>query len=82
MASNKYPFLSVFQTSSDKYFLCVCSMVRMVCSVGTRFILVWEERPYIQPLVARATDILLPNARSRGYKWPREGGSPMSLMCG
>jgi hypothetical protein len=57
-------------------------MVWMVCSVGPRFILVRVERPYIQSSVARATDTLLLNARSMGYKRAREGGAPKSLMRG
>jgi hypothetical protein len=43
----------------------------MVCSMGTRFILVRAERPYFQSLMARTTDILLLIACSRGYKQVR-----------
>jgi hypothetical protein len=57
-------------------------MVRMVCLVGARFILVQEERPYIYSSMARATNTLLLNARSRGYKRAREGGTPKSLTHG
>jgi hypothetical protein len=54
----------------------------MVCLVGTRFILDRVECPYIQYSMARATDTLLLNARSRGYKRAREGGAPKPLMGG
>jgi hypothetical protein len=55
-------------------------MVRMVCSVGARFILVWAEHPYIQSSVARATSTLLLKARSRGYK-RRVREELTSLLC-
>ena len=41
--------------------------------VGTRFILVWADRPYLQSSVARAIGTLLLIAHSRGYKEEREG---------
>jgi hypothetical protein len=47
--------LSVFQNFAPIIkFLCACSRLRTVCAVGARFILAWEERPYIQSLVACA----------------------------
>jgi hypothetical protein len=48
--------------------------VRMVCSVGARFILAQTEHPCIQSSVACATDTMMLNARIRGYKRSREGG--------
>jgi hypothetical protein len=40
--------LFVFQTyAPTSKFVCVCSVDRMVCSVGARFILVRTEHPYI-----------------------------------
>jgi hypothetical protein len=44
--------------------------------------MVREEHPYIQSSVARATNTLLLNACSRGYKRAREGEASKSLMCG
>jgi hypothetical protein len=74
--------LSVFELAPTSKFVCVCSIVQMVCLVAARFIPVRAERPYIQPFVARTTDTLLLKARSRGYKRAREGGAPKSLMYG
>jgi hypothetical protein len=48
--------------------------------VDARFILVRTERSYFQSLVACATNILLLNARSRGYKRAREARVPKSLL--
>jgi hypothetical protein len=79
--------LSVFQTSTlTCKFLCVCSKLRMVCSVGTKFILVWANVPTSSLRRLALPAPLLLDARSRGYKRVtrgREGRrAPKSLMRG
>jgi hypothetical protein len=48
-------------------------MLRTVYTMGTRFILVEAERPYIQSSTIGISTPLMVKARSRGYKWMREG---------
>jgi hypothetical protein len=52
--------LSVFRTCAPtSKFLCACSGLQTVCSVGVTFILVQAECPYIQSLVAHATGTII-----------------------
>jgi hypothetical protein len=60
--------LSGFVPTPINKFVCAVLGPDGVCSVGARFILVRAERPYIQSSMACATDTLLLNACSRGYK--------------
>jgi hypothetical protein len=53
-----------------------------VCAEGTSLILVWVERPYIQSLVACATDTIDDQTHSRGYKQSREGGEASRSLIG
>jgi hypothetical protein len=76
--------LLVFRTSAPtSKFACGCSGFRMGCSVGTRFILVWQNLPISNLRRLALLAPLLLNARSRGYKRGREDRrAPKSLMCG
>jgi hypothetical protein len=78
--------LSVFQTSTPTCkFLCARSRLRMVCLVGTSFILVWANVPTSSFRWLALPAPLLLDARSRVYKWvtrgrEREEELP-SLLC-
>jgi hypothetical protein len=60
--SRTNPYLArqvCFEPAPTSKFVCARSGVRLVSPMGTGFILVRTERPYIQSLVARATDTFI-----------------------
>jgi hypothetical protein len=75
-------YCQCFEPSFRQIDLYARSVVQMVCSVDARFILVRAKRPYIQSSAAHATDTLMLNTCSRGYKLTREGGAPKSPKRG
>jgi hypothetical protein len=65
--------LSMFLTSLRQINLCASSRLRTVCAVGTRFILVWAECPYIRSSTIALLAPVIIKARGRGYKRTRDG---------